>query len=107
VSGANAVQAREPVEDELAALQERVEAVRRANERQGPLAAEKAKKYEGLTLEQLHARCAEMMSRRVEVVNADDFEAELMAICAAIGAKTRKRYDALRAAGFEIGEAMQ
>jgi len=45
-------------EDELVAWQERVEAVRRANERLGPLAAERAKKYEHLTLEEVMARWA-------------------------------------------------
>jgi len=94
-------------EDELAAWQERVEAARRTNERLGPLAAEKAKKYEHLTLEQVMARWAEMMSRRVEVVDADDFEAEVMAICRVLGAKVGKRYEALRTSGFDIGEPMQ
>ena len=40
-------------EGELAAWQERIDAARRANERFGPLAAEKAKKCEHLTLETL------------------------------------------------------
>lgn len=40
-------------EDELAAWDEKVEAVRRTNERLGPLAAESAKKFEGMTLEQV------------------------------------------------------
>ena len=94
-------------EGELVAWQERVEAVRRANERLGPLAAEKAKKYEHLTLEQVMARWAEMMSRRVEVVNADDFEAEVMAIFSVLGVKMGKRSKVLRDAGFEYGEPMQ
>jgi len=94
-------------EDELPGWQERVEAARRTKERLGPLAAEKARKYEGLTLEQLKARWAEMMSRRVEVVNADDFEAEVMAIFSVLGVKMGERGKLLRAAGFENGEPMQ
>ena len=94
-------------EDELAAWQERVEAARRTNERLGPLAAEMAKKYEHLTLEQVMARWAEMMSRRVEVVDADDFEAEVMAIFSALGVKMLDRSKVLLAAGFEYGEPMQ
>jgi len=53
------------------------------------------------------ARWAEMMSRRVEVVDADDFEAEVMAIFSALGVKMRDRSKVLRAAGFEYGEPMQ
>ena len=94
-------------EDELPKWQEQVEAARRTQERLGPLAAEKAKKYEHLTLEQVMARWAEMMSRRVEVVNADDFEAEVMAICQVLGAKMGERSKVLRSAGFEYGEPMQ
>jgi hypothetical protein len=94
-------------EDERAAWQEQVEAVRCANERLGPQAAEKANQYEYLTLEQVMARWGEMMSRRVEVVDADDFEAEVMAICRVLGAKVGKRYEALRTSGFDIGEPMQ
>jgi hypothetical protein len=37
-------------EDELPKWQDQIEAARRSNERLGPLAAEKAKKYEHLTL---------------------------------------------------------
>jgi len=94
-------------EDELAAWQERVEAVRRANERLGPLAAERAKQYEHLTLEQVMARWAEVMSCRSQWDSDDDFEVEVMAVFSVLGVKTRKRYDAARAAGFEIGEPMQ
>ena len=94
-------------EDELAAWQERVAAVRRANERLGPVAAKKAKKYEHLTLEQVMARWAELMSRRVEVVNADDFGVEVMAVFSVLGVKMTERGKVRRAAGFEYGEPMQ
>ena len=53
------------------------------------------------------ARWAEMMSRRVEVVDADDFEAEVMAIFSVLGVKMGERGKVLRAAGFEYGEPMQ
>ena len=78
-------------QDELAAWQERVEAARPTKERLAPLAAETAKQYEGLTLEQVTARWAEMMSHRVEVVNADDFEAEVMALFSVLSAKMGER----------------
>ena len=94
-------------EDELAAWQERVEAARRTNERLGPLAAEKAKAYEGLTLEQLMARWAEVMSRRTAWANDEDFEAEVMAIFSVLGVKMRERGKVLCTAGFEYGEPMQ
>ena len=86
---------------------ERAEAARRTKARLGPLTAEKAKRLDGLTLEQFYARRAEMMPRRVVVVNLDDFEVEVIAVFCVLGVKTRKRYDAVRAAGFEIGEPMQ
>ena len=94
-------------EDELAAWQERIEDVRRANERLGPLAAEKAKKYEALTLEQVMARWAEVMSRRTEWGNNDDFEVEVMAVFNVLGVKMQERNKVLRGAGFEHGEPMQ
>ena len=94
-------------EDEVAAWQERVEAVRRANERLGPLAAERAKKYEGLTLEQVMARWAEVMSCRRQWDSDDDFEVEVMAVFSVLGVKMRERGKVLRAAGFEYGEPMQ
>ena len=94
-------------EDELAAWQERVEAARRTNERLGPLAAEKAMKYEALTLEQVMARWAEVMSRRTEWANDDDLEAEVMAVFSVLGVKMRERSKVLRGAGFEYGEPMQ
>jgi hypothetical protein len=52
-------------EDELAAWDEKIEEVRRTNERLGPLAAERAKQYEHLTLEQVMARWAEVESPRL------------------------------------------
>jgi len=94
-------------EDDLPAWQERIDAARRANERLGPLAAERAKKYEHLTLEQVMARWGELMLRQVEVVNADDFEAEVMALYSVLGVKMGQRAKVLRAAGFEYGEPMQ
>ena len=96
-------------EDELAAWQERVEAARRTNERLGPLAAEKAKKYEGLTLEQVMAHWARIMSRRggSEFESLDDLEAEGMAIASVLGVKMKERAKVLRGAGFEYGEPMQ
>ena len=95
------------LEDELAAWQERVEAVRRANERLGPLAAERAKKYEHVTLDQVLARWAEVMSCRSQWDSDDEFEVEVMAVFSVLGVKMRKRGKVLRAAGFEYGEPMQ
>jgi hypothetical protein len=94
-------------EDELAAWQERVEAVRRANERLGPLAAERAKQYEHLTLEQVMARWAEVMSCRSQWDSDDDFEVEVMAVFNVLGVKMRERGKVLCTAGFEYGEPMQ
>ena len=94
-------------EDELPKWQDQIEAARRSNERLGPLAAERAKKYEHLTLEQVIARWAEVMSRRSQWANNDDFEAEVMAIFSVLGIKMRERGKVLRAAGFEYGEPMQ
>ena len=94
-------------EDELAAWQEQIEAVRRANERLGPQAAERAKKYEHLTLEQLYARWAEVISRRSEWANLDDFRIEAMALYQAIGVKAGARGKILRAAGFDSNEPVQ
>ena len=53
------------------------------------------------------ARWAEMMSRRVVVVNVADFEAEVTAIFSVLGVKMGERSKVLRAAGFEYGEPMQ
>ena len=86
---------------------ERVEATRRTNARLGPAAAERAKKYEHLTLEEVMARWAEVMSRRIESANDDDFEVEVMAVFSVLGVKMRERGKVLRAAGFEYGEPMQ
>jgi len=94
-------------EDELEAWQERVEAVRRANERLGPLAVERAKKYEHLTLEEVMARWAEVMSRRSQWDSDDDFEVEVMAIFSVLGVKMREGGKVLRAGGFVYGEPMQ
>jgi hypothetical protein len=94
-------------EDELAAWQEKVEAARQTKLRLGPLAAEKARKYEHLTLEQVMARWAELMSRRIEWANDDDFEVEVMAVFSVLGVKMRERGKVLRAGGFVYGEPMQ
>ena len=94
-------------EDELAAWQEKVEAVRRATERLGPLAAERAKTYEHLTLEQVMARWAEVMSCRSQWDSDDDFEVEVMAVFSVLGVKMQERSKVLRGAGFEYGEPMQ
>ena len=94
-------------EDELAAWQQGVEAARRIKERLGPLAAEKAKKYEALTLEQVMARWAEVMSRRTECANDDDFEVEVMAVFSVLGVKMQERSKVLRGAGFEFREPVQ
>ena len=94
-------------EDDLAAWQEKVDAARRTKERLGPLAAERAKQYEQLTLEQVMARWAEVMSRRTEWASDDDLEVEVMAIFSVLGAKMGKRAEALRAGGFEHGEPVQ
>ena len=71
------------------------------------MAAEKAKKHEGCTLEQVMARWAEVMSRRIEWANDDDFEVEVMAIFSVLGVKMRDRSKVLRGAGFAFGEPMQ
>ena len=94
-------------EDELPKWEEQIEAVRRANERLGPLAAERAKQYERLTLEQVMARWAEVMSCRSQWDSDDDFEVEVMAVFNVLGVKMRERGKVLRAAGFEYGEPMQ
>lgn len=94
-------------QDELAAWQERDDAARRTNERLGPLAEEKAKQYESLTLEQVMAHWARVTSSRVEAVNPDELEAEVMAIFSVLGVKMRERTKVLRDAGLEYGEPMQ
>ena len=95
-------------EDEIAAWQERVEAARRTNERLGPLAAEKAKKYEHLTLEQAKAGWSEVMRDHAGWErNDDDFRAEVMAIYQVVCAKFGARGRMLRAVGFDLGEPMQ
>jgi hypothetical protein len=87
--------------------QELAEAARVENERLGPLAAEKAKAFESLTLVQLYALWVEVMGRRGEWPSLDDFKVEVMAIYRAIGSKAGERVEALRAGGFELGEPMQ
>jgi hypothetical protein len=95
-------------EDELPQWDERIEAARRNQERLGPLAAEKAKQYEGLTLEQTLARWAEVMRDHARWESYDDdLKAEVMALFQVVGAKMRERGWVLRAAGFEYGEPMQ
>jgi len=94
-------------EDELPKWQEKVDAARRTKQRLGPLAAERAKHYENLTLEQVMARWAEAMSCRTEWASDDDLEVEVMALFSMLGAKMGKRAEALRGGGFEYGEPMQ
>ncbi|MCU0500600.1 MAG: hypothetical protein MUC51_02330 [Anaerolineae bacterium] len=95
-------------EDELPKWQEQIEAARRTQERLGPLAAEKAKQYETLTLEQALARWAEVMRDEAGWERYDDdLKADVMALYQAIGAKMRERGRVLRAAGFDYGEPMQ
>ena len=96
-------------EDELPKWEEQIEAARRTNERLGPLAAERAKKCEGLTLEQVMAHWARVTSRRggSEFESLDDLEVEVMAIGQVLGVKMQERSRVLRAAGFEYGEPMQ
>jgi len=94
-------------EEDLPAWRELVEAARHTKERLGPLAAEKAKAYEGMTLEQLYARWADVMGQGGEWASLDEFKVEVMAIYKAIGAKAGRRVEALRAGGFDIGEPMQ
>jgi hypothetical protein len=94
-------------EDDLPKWQERIDAARRTKERLGPLAAERAKKYEHLALEQITARWAEVMSSRGEPADDDDLEAEVMAVFSVLGAKMKERSKVLRAAGFDYGEPVQ
>ena len=94
-------------EDELPKWEEQIEDVRRVNERLGPLAAERAKQYEHLTLEQVMARWAEVMSCRSQWDSDDDFEVEVMAVFSVLSEKMRDRGKVLRAGGFEYGEPMQ
>ena len=95
-------------EDELAAWQENVEAARLEKERLGPLAAEMAKQYEGLTLEQAKARWAEVMRDHAGWErNDDDFRADVMAIFQVVSVKFGERGKMLRAAGFDSGVPMQ
>ena len=92
----------------LGAWKELVEAARLEQERLGPLAAEKAKLYENLTLEQALARWGEVMRDRAGWErNDDDFRADVIAIYQVFSAKFGERGRMLRAAGFDLGEPMQ
>lgn len=53
------------------------------------------------------ARWAEVMSRRTEWGNDDDFEVEVMAIFSVLAVKMRERSKVLSGAGLEYGEPMQ
>ena len=86
---------------------ERVEAARQDQERLGPLAAERAKAYESLTLEQVMARWAAVMRRGGEWPSEDEFKIEAMAIFSLLGTKMGRRAESLRASGFESGEPVQ
>ena len=87
---------------------EKVEAARREKERLGPLAAEKAKKYEGLTLEQAKARWAEVMRDHAGWESYDDdFKADVMAIYQVVCVKFGERGKMLHGAGFDLNEPMQ
>ena len=95
-------------EDELAAWQEKVDAARLEQERLGPLAVEKAKLYEVMTVEQALARWAEVMRDHAGWErNDDDFRADVIAIYQVFGVKFGERDKMLRAAGFDLGEPMQ
>jgi len=87
--------------------QELAEAARRDKERLGPLASQKAKLLEGLTLEQVYARWAEVMGPGVEWASLDDFKLEVLAMYQTVGSKAGKRVESLRAGGFDINEPMQ
>ena len=92
----------------LGAWKELVEAARLEQERLGPLAAEKAKLYENLTLEQALARWGEVMRDHAGWErNDDDFRADVMATYQVVCAKFRERGKTLRAVGFDLGEPMQ
>ena len=87
---------------------EKIEAARLEQERLGPLAVEKAKQYEGLTLEQALARWGEVMRDHAGWErNDDDFRADVMATYQVVCAKFRERGTMLRAVGFDLGEPMQ
>ena len=88
--------------------QEKVEAARLEKERLGPLAAEKAKLYEAMTVEQALARWAAVMRDRAGWErNDDDFRADVMAIYQVVCAKFAERGRMLRAVGFDLGVPMQ
>ena len=88
--------------------QEKAEAARPEKERLGPLAAEKAKLYENLTLEQALARWGEVMRDLAGWErNDDDFRADVMAIFQVVSVKFGERGKMLRAVGFDLNEPMR
>ena len=92
----------------LGAWKELVEAARLEQERLGPLAAEKAKLYEAMTLEQALARWGELMRDHAGWErNDDDFRAEVMTIFQVVSVKFGERGKMLRAVGFDLSEPMQ
>ena len=92
----------------LGAWKELVEAARLEQERLGPLAAEKAKLYEAMTLEQALARWGVVMRDHAGWDrNDDDFRADVMVIYQVVCAKFRERGTMLRAVGFDLGVPMQ
>ena len=92
----------------LGAWKELVEAARLEQERLGPLAAEKAKLYENLTLEQALARWGKVMRDHAGWESYDDdFRAEVMAIFQVVSVKFGERGRMLRAVGLDLGEPMQ
>jgi hypothetical protein len=94
-------------EDRARTPQKLADAARQDYERLEPFAAEKAKFFEGMTLEQMFARRADVMGPGGEWASLDDFTVEVMAIYRAIGSKAGKRVEALRAGGFDLIEPMQ
>ena len=95
-------------EDELAAWQEKIETARLEQERLGPLAAEKAKLYEAMTVEQALARWGEVMRDHAGWErNDDDFRADVMAVYQVVCIKFGERGRMLRAAGLDSGVPMQ
>jgi hypothetical protein len=94
-------------EDRARTPQELADAARRDNERLGPLAAEKAKFFEGMMLEQLYGRRVDVLGSEVEWASLDDFKVEAMAIYRVIGSKAGKRVEALGADGFDVIEPMR
>ena len=87
---------------------EKIEAALLEKERLGPLVAEKAKKYQGLTLEQAKARWAEVMQDQAGWGSYDDdFKADVMAIFQVVSVKFGERGKMLRGVGFDLNQPMQ